>query len=446
MAVRLEGDAVATKFKKKMKNQLLMIFFFGLSFVAMAQENKPKEYVKKVLENTEVEILYSYYNQDGTHASVTGGEGTEKLTDMTPTIIVSIPIGDNNVLTVDGGLSAYTSASSSNIDPFDGSSPASPWVESSGASRSDVLSYIHPTYSHSSKNRNNIVSGNFAVSTEFDYFSLGFGGGYTHLMNEKNTELGISAQVYLDKYSPQYPIELRTDFIQSYGDDIIGNGTYTPQFTPFDQLNRNSYSASLNFSQIITKKLQASVSVDFVLQDGLLSTPHQRVYFSDTEKFFIEDFQLADDVERLPSTRYKIPIGGRISYAINDMFIFRGYFRYYFDDWGINSFTVSTEIPIKISDKFTVYPIYRYYSQTASKYFYPKDVVLSTDTYYTSDYDLSAFNANQIGFGVSYKDIFTSTKVWKFGLKSIDFRYNNYQRSTDLKSNIFALGFKFIMD
>lgn len=446
MAGRLVGDVAAIKSYKKMKNQLLVILFFGLSFVAFSQEEQPKEYVKKVLENAEVDILYSYYNQDGTHASVTGGEGTEKLTDMTPTIIVSIPLGDNNVLTVDGGISAYTSASSSNIDPFDGSGPASPWVESSGASRSDVLSYIHPKFSHSSKNRNNIVSSNIAISNEFDYSSIGFGGGYTHLMNEKNTELGISAQVYMDKYSPQYPIELRSDFMQDFGDEIVGNGTYTPQFTAFDQLTRNSYSASLNFSQILTKKLQVSLSVDFVLQDGLLSTPHQRVYFSDTEKFFVEDFQLADDVERLPSTRTKFPVGGRISYAINDMFIFRGYFRYYFDDWGINSFTASAEIPIKISDKFTVYPIYRYYSQTASKYFYPKDIALSTDRYYTSDYDLSAFNANQFGFGVSYKDIFTTTKVWKIGLKSIDFRYNNYQRSTDLKANIFALGFKFIID
>src|SRR5690606_6947154 len=127
----------------------------------------------------------------------------EKLTDMTPTIIVSIPIGEDNVLSLDAGISAYTSASSSNINPFDGNNTASPWVESSGASRSDVLTYFHPTFTHSSKDRNHILSGNIAVSAEYDYFSIGFGGGYTHLMNEKNTELGINGQVYLDTYSPQ---------------------------------------------------------------------------------------------------------------------------------------------------------------------------------------------------------------------------------------------------
>jgi hypothetical protein len=90
--------------------------------------------------------------------------------------------------------------------------------------------------------------------------------------------------------------------------------------------------------------------------------------------------------------------------------------------------------------------MYRYYIQTASKYFFPKDVALSTDRYYTSDYDLSAFNAHQYGFGISYKDIFTTAKIWKIGLKSIDFRFNHYERSTDLKANIFGLGFKFIVE
>ncbi|SDE35423.1 Protein of unknown function [Pricia antarctica] len=429
-----------------MKDILLIILLLGIAGTTLAQENKSKEYVKKVLDNTEVDLLYSYYNQDGSHASVSGGEGSEKLTDMTPTIIVSIPVGNNTVVTVDGGLSAYTSASSSNIDPFDGKYPASPWIESSGASRSDVLSYIHPSFSHSSKDRNTIISGNVSFSNEFDYTSFGFGGGYTHLLNQKNTEIGISAKVYLDKYNPQYPIELRPGFTQYYSSSITGDGTYSPQFLPFSQLGRNSYSTSLNFSQILSKRFQFSLSMDLVLQEGLLSTPHQRVYFADRNDFFIEDFQLTDAVEQLPNSRYKIPIGGRISYAISDMFIFRGYFRYYFDDWGINSYTASAEIPIKISDKFTIYPIYRYYTQTSSKYFFSKDVALSTNQYYTSDYDLSAFNANQYGFGISYKDIFTSAKVWKFGLKSVDLRYNNYQRNIDFNANIFELGLKFIID
>lgn len=414
-----------------------------LTSCSVFSQGNTQEYVKKVLETTEVELLYSYYSQIGDNAAVTGGEGTEELWDMTPTIIVSIPMGENGVLTVDGGISAYSSASSSNVNPFDGDGPASPWVESSGPSKSDVLSYFHPSYSHSSIDRNDIVSVNAAVSSEYDYFSIGFGAGYTRLFNEKNTELSIKGQVFLDSYRPQYPLELREGF---FDNSIRGNGTYNPNFTELPGKKRNSYSLSLNFSQIFTKRLQASLSVDAIMQEGLLSTPHQRVYFADKEDFFIDNFQLADDVERLPFYRFKLPIGARLSYFASEWLTFRGYFRYYYDNWGVTSYTGNVELPIKLSEKFTVAPMYRYYVQTASYYFNPKDVGLSTEPYYTSDYDLSSFDAHQYGIGITYKDIFAKARLWKFGLKSISLRANHYERNNGLKADIISLGFKFIVD
>ena len=89
--------------------------------------------------------------------------------------------------------------------------------------------------------------------------------------------------------------------------------------------------------------------------------------------------------------------------------------------------------------------MYRYYTQTQSKYFAGYEQHSSTQNFYTSDYDLSKFSSNQYGMGVTYVAIFTKTKIWKFGLKSIDFRCNNYQRSDTLNATIFTLAFKFIM-
>ena len=88
--------------------------------------------------------------------------------------------------------------------------------------------------------------------------------------------------------------------------------------------------------------------------------------------------------------------------------------------------------------------MFRYYTQQQSKYFAPYEGHVSTDKFYTSDYDLSTFTANQYGFGFGYTDIFTNTKIWKFGLKNIDFRYNHYDRSDGLSANIFTFGVKFV--
>ncbi|WP_339338156.1 MULTISPECIES: DUF3570 domain-containing protein [unclassified Croceitalea] len=420
---------------------VLICVFFG---VAVYSQQNDTSYKRKVLEASELDVLFSYYSQEGQNAAVTGGEGTEELTDATSTLVLRMPINADDILTVDVGLSAYTSASSSNVNPLDGNNPnVSPFDASSGESRKDILAYFNPTYRHSSDDRNNIWSANAYVSNEYDYFSIGFGGSYAKLFNEKNTEIGISGRVFLDKWNSQYPIELRQGF---FDDRITGNGTYAPDFTEFIDEKRNTYSVSLSFSQILSKKLQASLFVDLVSQNGLLSTPFQRVYFSDVDDFFIDDFQLADDIERLPDSRFKIPLGGRLNYYLNDAVVLRSYYRFYYDDWGITSHTANIEAPIKLNDKFTLYPSYRYYTQTAADYFYVKEAALSSFDFYTSDYDLSAYQANQLGFGVQYRDIFNSARVFFFGLQTINLRYSYYDRSDGLNASILTLSTTFIID
>ncbi len=477
-----------------MKKQLtiLIILFSLVSFSQEKVKDTVVKFKKAVLESTEADILMSYYKQDGIHSAVSGGMGSEKLTDFATNIVVAVPINDDDVLTIDTGISAYTSASSSNINPFNSNSTSSgasghstttttsppvgtPWLASSGASASDQLITLSGNYSHSNNNRNFIWNADISVSNEYDYTSFGFGGGITKLFNKKNTELSLKTNIYLDKWRPIYPTELHEyakygntfqyngylSGVKIYNENGVVSTFYKPiKFTTLDVEKRNSYSASFSFSQIISRKMQFSIFFDLLRQEGLLSTPYQRIYFADVANYYIGQpqfisnyessanvgvYRLADDIERLPSTRVKFPIGIRTNYYINEKVKLRTYYRYYTDDWGINAQTFNVEIPIKINDKYTVYPMYRYYTQNASKYFAPFEQHLSTEIFYTSDYDLSKFYSKQFGFGITYLDIFTNFKLFGFGLKNIDFRYNNYQRNDGLKANIVTFNFKFVL-
>lgn len=425
------------------------------SWIALAQESDSTgvSYKKRVLESTEVDFLMSYYKQDGIHSAVSGGKGMEDLTDLTPTIVVTMPLNDDAILTVDAGVSAYSSASSGNINPFDSNNP-SPWQASSGASAQDELKSIVVNYSYSSDDRNTILNFHISGSAEYDYSSMGFGGGYTRLFNDKNTELTISASAYLDTWKPIYPKELQDFADNGYDLDggifrrftITGNPLYNPsQFKFHNNKKRNSFAVSVSLSQVINKRMQFSLFLDLLKQQGLLSTPYQRVYFSDKPNSFIKDFQLADDIERLPDSRFKIPVGARLNYYVNEHVVIRSYYRYYSDNWGIQAHTINMELPVKLTDRFTFVPMYRYYVQTQSDYFAPYEGHLSTEEFYTSDYDLSAFSANQIGFGINYVDLFTGSRIWKLGLKNIDFRFNHYNRNDGLKANIISVGLKFVM-
>lgn len=476
-----------------------LFLLFGLK--AFSQDAADgTEFKKRVLESTEVDFLLSYYNQDGSKSAVSGGIGSEKLTDLATNIVIAMPLDDDSILTVDLGISAYSSASSSNINPFNATgasgggdddddddrigafaaAPASapygtPWQASSGASKSDELSAVTVNYAHSSDSRNFIWNADVSFSNEYDYTSVGFGGGIAHLFNDKNTELSIKANVYLDQWRPIYPTELHE--YSKYASNFLNQGyfagvtvldqsgqastNYLPStFQTISSVNRNSYSVSVGLSQVLSKKLQVSVFFDVLQQQGLLSTPYHRIYFADKVNYYIGQaqyipeyesesnvgvYKLADDIERLPDSRFKLPIGVRLNYYINERFVLRTYYRFYSDNWDIQSHTANIELPIKVSDRFTVFPMYRFYTQTQSKYYAPYETHLSTEKYYTSDPDLATFDSNQYGLGVNYTDIFTGAKIWKFGLKNVDFRFNRYQRSDKLTANIATIGFKFVM-
>lgn len=496
-----------------MKKSLLFLIILLATITLSAQNDSiqlaiPKEttYKKRVLEQTELDLLSSFYTQSGANAAVTGGIGNEHLNDYATNIVVSIPLNDDDVLTIDGTVSAYTSASSSNLNPFyivrttssgvivSGASRSggrrtttttseevgSPWLASSGASKSDVWRSMTMAYSHTSDDRNTMFSSFLSTAREYDYGSFGAGFALSRQFNEKNTEFGVSANLYLDHWLPQYPTELKTyidnngnlnvdyfagvSILNASGQAISKTGMNgwrpsTDYLITTDQ--RKTYSVSLSFSQILSKSIQVSIFSDAILQKGWLANPMQRVYFSDRNNYYIGQassirnyenptnttvFQLADDIERLPESRLKIPIGVRYNHYLNENLSLRTYYRYYFDDWGVQSHTLKVELPVKLGMNFTLYPNYRYYTQTAADYFAPYEQHLSTETYYTSDYDLSAFDANQFGVGIKYTDIFTKGHLGKFGLKNLSLNYAYYRRSTGLNAHIVSVGAKLVLD
>lgn len=477
----LEVVVDAIKMRKHMRILALYIILLLPISIFAQQRADSIAFQKRALETTELSILNSFYTQDGKNAAVTGGIGSEQLDDYATTIRVSIPVKQNGVLSIDGTISAYTSASSSNLNPWsEDDDTGTPWAASSGASRQDVWTNLNVAYSHYSKDRNTIYSGNASISNEYDYFSLGLGAGLVKLFNQKNTELGIKANAYFDNWRPEYPTELKS-YIKNNGNlnldffngiDISDqNGNIIDKLSPnawkpaqnrlIDDEKRNTYSASISLSQIISKTTQISFFSDIVYQTGWLANPMQRVYFTDKVNYYIgntasipfytEDrnkdvFQLADDIERLPNSRLKIPLGIRLNQYINENIVFRFYYRYYYDNWGIQGHTIETELAIKIGQKFTLYPNYRYYKQTDADYFAPYETHLSTEEFYTSDYDLSKYNASQIGLGIKYTDIFTKSHIGKFGLKNITLDYNYYNRNIGLKAHIVSFGADFVLD
>lgn len=414
------------------------------------QDSLAVDTTAKKLGPIEIDILSSYYSQDGEHSAVTGGRGTESLSDLTSTIIVNIPYG-KNTYNINIGADNITSASTDNIDPnVSSASEDNTNTEVSSASKNDMR--IHGNFGVTHKlSKRKSYNVNAGFSTEYDVKSLNLGAGFSLESKNRNSSIDVNGKVYSDTWSLYEPVELSSNVEI---DDEDGRSKVKPS----GKENRTSYDLSVSFAQIMTRRLQVSLTGNVIYQNGLLSTPFHRVYFNDgvnTNQLNEIETILSTKTrkrELLPDSRLKTPVALRVHYSISGTFVVRSFYRYYTDDFGITANTVELELPIKVGNALTFYPFYRYHDQSASKYFAPFGAHLITDDFYTSDFDLSAFNSKQYGLGLEYAPLFGIGKNAKnadkgrFKLKSINTRFANYDRSDGLNSYLVSFGLSFEID
>ncbi|TWF40621.1 uncharacterized protein DUF3570 [Chitinophaga polysaccharea] len=398
---------------------ILALYLGILTSQAQAQQKQPADtsnYQSRKLTLDEVNIVSAYYTQDGNNSAVTGGIGTEKLTDFANTFDIQLSKfnkqGHKHTFLFELGIDHYTSASSDKIDPYSISS----------ASSSDTRIYPSLNWTNSNVKTGNAFGITASYSHEFDYQSFGGGVNITRVSKDKNRQFDIRLQAFLDRWKVILPVELRPP---GYGSGSEGDQR------SLDYKPRNSFSASFGLSQVINERTQVMLVVEPSYQHGLLATRYQRNYFTDG----------SERIENLPDNRYKLPIAIRLNYFLADRFIIRTFYRYYMDSWGIRAHTAEIEVPVKLTSFVSLSPFYRYNNQQGTRYFAPYGQHNPGDTYYTSDYDLSTLHSSFLGGNIRLsppKGVFG----WQH-FNALELRYGHYMRSTGLNSDIVTLALKF---
>lgn len=385
-------------------------------------------YKNQKLKLDEVNLVSGYFNQDGNHSAITGGIGSQKLNDVSNVFELKFVKQNefNNKYTwdVQVGYDHHTAASQAYVNPL-------------GTSRAWGTRF-YPSINWQEEKANGLTFGlGTSISTEVNYHSFGLHFSVGKTSKNKNTDLNFKGQAYFDKVVLIEPTEFVPKPVESSpstyttasGNIISSNGQIIKVRIP--RTPRNTYSGSLTLSQVVNKNFQVAVIAEGVAQNGYLGLPFHRVYFTNgTEK-----------IENLPSTRFKLPLGIRMNYFLSDKFIFRSYYRYYMDDWGIKAHTASLEVPYKVSPFVSVSPFYRFYIQTASSYFAPYAQHSPNERYYTSNYNMSAFSSQFFGINVRITPEKGVFNIPFFNM--VDLRYGHYTQTTGLQANNIGINLRF---
>jgi hypothetical protein len=354
----------------------------------------------------DVDFLFNYYEQEGQHAAVTGGQGSEELADRAGKIVVKVPLDSARKIVASTALNHYTSASTDKIDSY-----------VSSASRRDSRAWVQLGF-ESVINKQKQWGLGGGLSIESDYISRSLNAYWQWSSADQNRSLNLAAQAFFDTWIVIFPEELRAPGLAT---------------VPTDK--RRSFNLAFNWSQVINQRIQASLSADFVVQQGLLSTPFHRVYFVG---------ESLPKIEKFPLWRFKYPVGLRLNWFATDWLVVRSYYRNYHDSFGISAHTVQLESPVKLGLSLAILPFYRYHTQSAADFFAPFAQHQIEQAYYTSDFDLSAFQSQKWGLGLRIAPLYGLSR-FKVGprrvamLRKTTLRYARYVRSDGLNAHIFSL-------
>lgn len=138
-----------------------------LSVFAQPLKQSDSAYKKRKLSFEEANLVSSYYQQDGNNSSITGGIGTEKLTDLSTQFSIKLTKVDRkwrkHTFDLEMGIDHYTSASSDRID----------LKANSSASYNDTRFYPSANWSMENEKKGTTIGAGGSLSVEFDYISVG---------------------------------------------------------------------------------------------------------------------------------------------------------------------------------------------------------------------------------------------------------------------------------
>lgn len=407
-------------------------FLFFLQSFGQA-DYKSSDYKPTSLTFEEANLVSNYYSQTGNHSAILGGEGTQKLNDISNSI-------DLKFIRFDTQSRKQTFNFGLGFDHHTAASAA--YISKSGAS-STGGSRIYPSFNWQIENeaKRTTFGLGAAISSEYTYHSYGLNGLFSKLSADKNREFTARGILYLDAVKMIYPSELRSSSTLKAATITAASGSGSTGSTSGSSLGssgygsklRSTFATSFSFSQVINPSMQVAIMTDLIAQGGYLGLPFHRVYYNNADQ--------SVGKEKLPASRFKFPIGARFNYFAGDRVIFRTYYRYYIDTWGISAHTASLETVFKITPFVSISPFYKYYTQTAAKYFAPIYGHELGVQYATSNYEYSAFNSDYMGLNFRFVPLkgFLGIKA----ISMVELRFGHYKQTTGLESNNIALNLRF---
>jgi hypothetical protein len=217
------------------------------------------------------------------------------------------------------------------------------------------------------------------VSREKDYQSLGVNGRLSLDLLQQRTTVAVGGGINHDRVSPVGGIPL------GLSDGSLSSGARSAA--------KDVSTVMLGLSQVVTRRWLVGLNATRTFERGYLSEPYKVLSILDGAT----GLPSGQWMEKRPSTRERRNVLASSVYHLTDD-VFSLSYRYYRDDWRVDSHTFDARYRHELGDDRHLEPHLRYYSQSAASFFRSGLVAgAPLPEFATDDYRLGALRSVTVG-------------------------------------------------
>ena len=357
-----------------------------------------------------VTIQHLQYNESNNRTAVSA-----------PSIMVNKDFGTDYTLNVNVVADAVSGASETF---YDASSGASAYSRGIGVNASDVT-YGNVEYDDTRvaggaslitrfDNRDELTVG-LNYSSESDFYSAEGSLEYMHwLTSSKNNSLSLGLSYQSNE------VLVHCDPSSATSSCDAGSGAS-------EAMTNDAINAQVSYFQNINSESYAKASLFYIGDSGYLTNPYSNIV-----RNYNAGANTADIVgENRPDSRTAYGLSLKYANAITDNLSAHIGYRYYTDDWGIDSHTIDTDFYYEPSSDWLIKLGLRYYMQSEADFYSAKKDYFTNEEFASSDMRVGKFNAITYKTDVEYK----ISDDW-----SANFGVNYYDQSEGLDATYLITG------
>lgn len=255
-------------------------------------------------------------------------------------------------------------------------------------------------------------------SVETDYLSVGASASFLLDLDNKLTTLAFGVAANVDRIFPEggAPAELTSTAAQSSAriagreveieaedddegeDDEEGLGE-----------TKTGYDLLIGVTQVVTRRTLMQFNYGYGVSSGYLTDPYKIVSVLDPATGATTDHIY----EKRPDHRTRNTLYWKTVYHLPEDVINVSY-RYYWDDWDVQAHTIDLTYRLELGKKIYLEPHYRYYTQTAARFFGYGIVAGTTPKHASSDLRLAELQSTTAGLRFARQE--SENSEWGLGV------------------------------